>query len=206
MRRSTATALCILVIFGACNKPGIEGPADEPLAYTAKTSLKRTFSISGAVKSDTAYLQGDSVKTKAYYQGARLVVFLPFDTETRTNAYQDVLYFSRDTAQLPAGLTGTYSLNTTDYPNCWITGYNIEFVHPDGYEEFRYAETELGPEIKGELKIESYNPATGLVSGSYKATITDLKYNPVKQYPVLTTNPATVEIEGTFKDVKLLEN
>ena len=130
-------------------------------------------------------------------------MFLPFDTERRGNTFQDVIYFIKDSAQVPANLTGSYSLNTTDYPASWITSYALEYVHPGGYEEFRYAETELGQNIKGELRIESYDPATGYISGMYKAVIADLGYVPIEKYPVLTTRPASVEMEGTFKDVKV---
>lgn len=198
-------ALFALVAFCACTKPSIPPPPAPPV-YTAKTTLKRTLHIAGTLQSDTTYLQGDSVQTKAYYMGSRLVVLLPFDTEKGSNTYRDVLSFVKDTAQLPAGRTGTYSLNSADYPACWITSYSIEFVHLDGYKEFRYAETELGQEVKGEFKIDSYNPATGLISGSYKALISSLAYNMAKSYPVLTTRPASVTIEGTFKDVKLLRD
>jgi hypothetical protein len=195
-------AVLLIFLFVSCDKKGIiDSPTEQPEPL-GKATMKRLYKVSGTIRHDTSYVLDDSLQTSATYShNGRF--YLGITSKERKAGYIDGIYFDIDTAMLKGKLTGTHSLNQNDYPNRWNSLYFLVYIHPNKAEEWRGALADFGYDIKGELKITGYDEQTQLIYGSYKVEVGNLNFYIDRPYTVLTKEPASVILEGTFSDVKV---
>lgn len=197
----TVLSLTLASLLMACNKEPVKPTITTPTPAKGEATLTRSYIVSGANKHDTSYISADSLAVKAYYWQHR--IFIDISSKIRNSGYVDGMLLDLDTAKLKPGLTGQYSLNSSDYPNRWNTNYSLMFRHSDGGEEWRGVVTDLGYEVKGILNINRYEAATQTIQGSFTIETGNMAHIRNKPYTVLTNQQAIIKATGNFTGVKL---
>lgn len=206
MKRTICALMLLSLVLGACQKDKEVRQEVTTAPVKPIIAMNRVIQYPGGTEEkQTVYGENAKFLTTAYFDREnKNKITIGFKVEAEKNAYGDFIYFSMDTTKLAKGLIGTHSLSVWDYPApVWSTTYGLMYQHSNGSEELLHAVSELGYEVEGSISIQSYDPASHLISGSYAAQIKRLGFHPYQSYTALNKE-STVAISGTFKNIKVV--
>ena len=201
-KHSFFLAAITALLFSSCDKQVCVEPTPDPEPASAFTRTIM-YTNRGTVN-EAAYDAAFKMEARAVVENNELLVAFIAGGKT-PGSVGDAIAFRLQPSSGPSNPVKTYRFNAPADAIRYAR-YTHTQHDADGSIRGSITDSEMGVRFEGFLKVESYDAARKLISGTYQAEIKGLISDPLKSRtsgPIDPMDQCDVTISGSFRNVKV---